>query len=82
METPGFGAAETVGHLPRRAADVARCQLEPKWEALCAAQVWLSWRPFRAQLITLQAPHAGHGAAGLGPILVWLLICYTHVLPF
>lgn len=37
METPGFGAAGTMGHLPRRAADVARSQLEPKWEALCAA---------------------------------------------
>lgn len=68
-----------MGHLPRT-ADVAQSQPEPKWGALCCS--WLSWRPLGAQPITLQAPHAGHGAAGLGPILVWLLICYAHVLLF
>lgn len=81
METLGLWSCQDCGTSARRAADMEWRPPEPKWEAVCAA-AGRAGGLSGPQRITLQALHAGHGAAGLGFTLVWLLICYAHVFPF
>lgn len=84
METLGYWRCQEYG---RSAKKGSRCgdslSLSEKLYMLQLVELEGALvKPFGAQLIILQAPHAEYEAAGFVFSLEWLSVCYAPVLPF